>query len=94
VCYQKDYSLTPSVSAVAETGCLAAGPSHAIPSLQCTAQYKQISHTQLLFNSPVVQELLQVKLVLKRKLAGIVVAQILQSEWPSRHPTNIIASKH
>jgi len=38
VCCEKDYSQNPSASAVAETGCLAAGPNHAIPNLQCTVQ--------------------------------------------------------
>jgi len=51
------------------------------------------THTKFLFNWPIFPELFQVRLlqvrpVLKSKLLGIVVAELLQAGCPSCHPTN------
>jgi len=43
-----------------------------------------------MFNQPIFPELVQIRQVPKRKLAGIVVAEVLQAECPSCHPTNSI----
>jgi len=64
-------------------------------SRQCILYYHSchhhsLMHTRFLVNRPIFPELFRIRPVSESHLLGIVVAEVLQADDPSHHPTNSI----